>query len=298
MRADSASVVVDQEWGYRRLDPVPSDSELARFYESEYYDAIRAGGRAPDLRKITAGGDEAEAELTWLRDTLYRDVVESVREHAPGKRLLDVGCGTGDFLVVAADAGLEVTGLEPAGAAAERARENGLRVAEQDLATFCSEHDGGERFDAVVLLNVLEHVPEPAQTLRNVSSLLAPRGIVWIRVPNDFNPLQAAAAARIGADGWWVCVPDHINYFDTESLPRLLTQLEFETVELEGDFPMEVFLLMGMNYVTDPSIGNECHRLRVQIERELSRATRRRIYRLLGENGIGRNVRVVGRTAP
>ena len=58
--------------------------------------------------------------------------------------------------------------------------------------------------------------------LRGIRRLLAPGGLLYIRVPNDFNPLQLAAQQKLGADPWWIAVPDHVNYFDVDSLCRAL----------------------------------------------------------------------------
>jgi hypothetical protein len=89
------TVIEDPEFGYRRLEPLPSDSALTEFYESRYYDLIRKGGRAPELRRHLVGGDEGRSELEWLRATLYDDLATVLGEQASGKRVLDVGCGTG-----------------------------------------------------------------------------------------------------------------------------------------------------------------------------------------------------------
>ena len=47
-------IVVDPVYSYRRIDPLPEDSELAQSYQSQYYDLIRKGGRAPDIRRLMA----------------------------------------------------------------------------------------------------------------------------------------------------------------------------------------------------------------------------------------------------
>ena len=253
----------------------------------------REGGRAPELRRVLAGEDR---ELAWLRETLHADVIQSVVDHAPGHRVLDIGCGTGDFLASAVRAGFEAEGLEPAEEAAGLAREQGLTVHTQSLEAFCDGRGAdAELFDAVVLLNVLEHVPQPVETINRCRTLLREGGIIWIRVPNDFNPLQAAAREQFGLPEYWVYAPDHINYFDTNSLPALVRKLSFEIVDLECDFPMELFLFLGMNYVGDPVAGDRAHQMRVQLEMEVSQHLRRTYYRLMAEHGFGRNVRVAAR---
>src|ERR1700733_2230361 len=55
MSRDTSQTALHPVCGFRPLDPVPSDAEIARFYESHYFDILRQGGRAPELRRILAG---------------------------------------------------------------------------------------------------------------------------------------------------------------------------------------------------------------------------------------------------
>ncbi len=116
MRTQRASVVVDERWGYRRLDPLPSSSELDGFYESRYRDELDAGGRAPDLARLIAGGPDAARERAWLAATIHNDVLDAIdrgaEEGAP-RRVLDVGCGTGDLVKFLGDRGWDAFGTEP-----------------------------------------------------------------------------------------------------------------------------------------------------------------------------------------
>jgi len=132
-------------------------------------------------------------------------------------------------------------------------------------------------------------VPDPASIVAICRSLIRPGGSLCIRVPNDFTEIQEAAASAEQIDRWWVAVPDHINYFDFASLRALLVQLEMEVTHEQGDFPMELFLLMGDNYVTAPEKGPQCHERRVHFEKSLPVALRRRIYSALAHEGVGRN---------
>nr|MCU0868893.1 hypothetical protein [Burkholderiales bacterium] len=66
--------------GFRQLDPLPSDSALSEFYESRYYDLLRQGGRAPEIRRLMTPGPVRDTELEWLGATLHRDIADYVRE--------------------------------------------------------------------------------------------------------------------------------------------------------------------------------------------------------------------------
>ncbi len=291
-------VIEDPRLGYRRLDPVPDTDELAEFYESRYYDLVRKGGRGCDLARFLAGGDEAERERSWLRRSLYADLRHILGEYAPGRRVLDIGCGTGDLLAFLVASGFEGEGTEPSVQAAAVARSQGLNVHGLSFERFLDEREASgspAAFDAVMLLNVLEHIPEPADLLQHVRRVLGPRGIVCVRVPNDFNELQRIAVNSLGLAPYWIAVPDHINYFDYASLDRLLRHVRFQAVYAQADFPMEVFLLMGDDYVTDPEVGARCHARRRTLEEAMPEDVRRRLYAALAREGLGRNCLIVGR---
>jgi SAM-dependent methyltransferase len=290
------SVKVDPTYGYRRLDPIPSDDELTRFYQSQYYDLLRQGGRAPELRRLLAGGEEAERERAWLRETLYVDITAELAAHGAGTHVLDIGCGQGELLQWLVEQGYEAEGIEPSADAAEVARERGLNVRTATLEDLLE--DGPlPLYDAVLILNVLEHTPRPEDVLRGIRSVLAPGGLLYVRVPNDFSPLQVAAQQKLESDPWWVAIPDHVNYFDVDSLVALTRRLGFAPVDVQADFPMELFLLMGLSYVGDPEVGARCHRYRVEAERAMDPDARRRLFHAFADAGIGRNTRLLVRKA-
>ncbi|MFO0710610.1 MAG: class I SAM-dependent methyltransferase [Sandaracinus sp.] len=294
-----APIAIDPTYGFRRLDPVPTSAELDAFYATKYMELVEAGGRAPEIRRMLEGGRAREEELAWIGATLYADVEQALR--APGDargRLLDVGCGTGDFVEHAAKAGWRARGLEPSRLASERARSRGLDVAEGTLAQALEAHErsGEPAYDAITMLNVLEHVPDPIAHVRQCRALLAPGGALAIVVPNDFTVLQEAARAAIGTETrWWIAAPDHINYFDFTSLDRLLEGEGFVVHERTCNFPMELYLLLGEDYVGQPDLGARCHARRRRMEATIPAETRRALYRSFAAAGLGRNCVVIAR---
>jgi len=286
-------VVEDPTYGFRRLDPLPPEGDIVDFYESRYYDLVRKGNRAPELKRLMEGGDPASRELQWLREGLYTDIVNTLDQVAHGRNLLEVGCGTGDFLIFAEQHGFKVVGTEPSTEAAQRVSKH-LDVRNMTLDKFVAR-DPAERFDVIVMINVLEHVPDAVRMLQDCKQVLNPGGILCIRVPNDFSEIQAAAQEKLSADPWWIAVPDHINYFNFTSLRQLLDRLGFETVYAQGDFPMEMFLLMGENYIGNHQVGSSCHARRVQFDLGLQPELRRKIYSALASVGVGRDCPVFGK---
>jgi SAM-dependent methyltransferase len=293
-------VVVDPEWGYGRLDPIPSPDELDTFYESHYRDLLGRTRRGPDLVRLLGSGMEAQVERAWLAATLHADVIDAI-ERGTGsgipRSVLDIGCGTGDLIRSLVDAGWDARGTEPAAEIAAAGRASGLDIAVTPAHAFLHEWRASARpgFGAVTLLNVLEHVPDPVELLRDVAGALVPGGCLVVRVPNDFSPLQAAALRTLGGDPWWVVAPDHINYFDHASLRGLAERLGFEVFEQSADYPMELFLLMGSDYRRRPRVGSAVHHKRRTLELALEPETRRRLGQAWAAAGIGRNAFLAAR---
>jgi SAM-dependent methyltransferase len=291
-------VVEDRAFGFRRLDPMPTSDELSRFYESQYADLIRSGGRAPELRRMLTGGEEGAAERRWLADTLYADILAGVEANvlpSTPRQALDIGAGTGDFVAYLAAAGWRAVGLEPSAEMAQLAAEAGHNVRPETMEEHFASADASEGIGLMTLLNVLEHVPDAVGFTRQAAAHLVVGGLLVIRVPNDFSPLQLAAQRMLGRDPWWVAPPDHVNYFTYASLDRLLAGLGLETVYRQGDFPMELFLLMGENYLDDPQVGQRCHERRRAFELAVPPGERQAWGRALAEAGFGRNCLVIGR---
>jgi hypothetical protein len=125
--------------------------------------------------------------------------------------------------------------------------------------------------------------------------MLAPGGVVAIRVPNDFNDLQLATQEKLGHRPYWVAVPDHVNYFSVRSLAKLLERVGFDVVHTQTDFPMELFLLMGDDYVNEAALGATCHKKRIAFELAIPPLVRRRLYAALAAADLGRNTLVFAR---
>jgi SAM-dependent methyltransferase len=215
------------------------------------------------------------------------------RKDTANNQLYDFGCGPGHFLDFARQQGWSVTGSEPATSAIEFAsKEYNL-----DLYTSLDEVRENEQtlFDVIVSFNVVEHLRDPVSVIRSLRELLPENGLLAIRVPNDFSAIQEAAHKKVGGKKWWIAIPDHINYFSFESLSNLLNREGFDVIDQIGDFPMELFLLMGEDYTTDPSLGKECHAKRVELEHSMPGELRRNLYRSFASSNIGRNILMVAK---
>ncbi len=174
----------------------------ARYYTDEYFTGQHPDGYA----------DYRGAEVV-LRQEFAR-TVEFIRTRRDGGRLLEVGCAYGFFLHEA-KAYFDVTGIELAADAAAHARGGGLNV-----LTGMADEPTLQRlgsFDVIVMLDVIEHLPDPVDMLRLLGRHLAPSGIVVITT-GDFGSL----VARLSGKRWRLMTPpQHLWFFTPDSLARM-----------------------------------------------------------------------------
>lgn len=155
-------------------------------------------------------------EARTASDRDHRDVLGRLLEYLPDRgRMLDFGAGWGQFTAAAAADGWDVTGLEPTPGRALYARESrGLDVRTSTLVDgmFPPDH-----FDAVVSLQVFEHLDDPAAELERIVGVLRPGGILAIEVPSIDSPL-----VRLMGGSHRHFTPDHFWFFSPETLARML----------------------------------------------------------------------------
>jgi len=191
--------------GLMRLNPQPTDQELAEIYGPNYFPFSE-----------DAEGQSHTSELKSRTADHYLDLLESYIEAPLTGHLLEVGCGNGDLLARASARGLSVTGIEYSPDFAEVAsRKLGGRgkVIRGEIGQLLTS---GIRFDFVVFTDVLEHVRDPRAFLRDVHALLKEDGVATTVVPS-----LDSASARLMKGKWIEFKPEHLWYFSTATLKWL-----------------------------------------------------------------------------
>ena len=289
----------DQRFGYKHLDPLPSESEVKEFYEKEYYQRIQKTVRSGHEKKLISKNQDVRIkELNWLQRTYFVDRLDALNKfiHSSQKTIFDIGCGTGEFMEFMKSSGWKTFGIEPSKEAFKKAKEKGITVHNLSLDEFVSQKNREvKKFNVINLAFILEHVLHPKEVIISLKNFLKREGVLYIQVPNDFNELQSSASQKVDKKEWWIVAPDHINYFNFQSLEKLLKFCGFEILFKTTTFPMELFLLMGENYVDNPEIGKICHRKRVNFELSITKELRRDIYSNLAELGLGRECVIYAR---
>lgn len=119
------------------------------------------------------------------QEKFFRNRFETVLKGIPTGKVLDVGCGTGGFLKVAKDLGWDVYGVEVSSLAAHASIDKlGIGITE---GTVEEANYPNEYFDLVNMSHVLEHMPNPLKTLKEIKRITKPPGYLLIEVPNEKN---------------------------------------------------------------------------------------------------------------
>ena len=197
------------------INPQPSDETLRNIYGGDYFifsDENEGVKHVQNLKKSTA---------SRYLDLLIPNGVDA------GTSLLEIGCGGGDFLEVAARRGLKVTGVEYSPHACADARE---KLKEFDAEVFQGEINvlsgSKKHFDYIVFCDVLEHVRDTRLFLKQVFELLKPDGKVFCVVPS-----LDSWSAKLLKTKWMEFKLEHLTYFDTQNLRSLLFQEKFSEIK-------------------------------------------------------------------
>lgn len=157
-----------------------------------------------------------------------RDVTAAIQTRYPGGRLLDVGCGNGEWLHDLSVGGLTCVGLEPNREQAAFAREQGLDVRAAALAPGLFPEAS---FDAVTFIQVLEHLQDPVAAVRQAGAYLRPGGMLVIDVPSYNNPrflvYRLTRLARVVSGDF---IRPHLFYYTPRTL-RAIVEKAGLTVE-------------------------------------------------------------------
>jgi 2-polyprenyl-3-methyl-5-hydroxy-6-metoxy-1,4-benzoquinol methylase len=203
------------------LSPRPPESESWRYYQHEEYlpfsSAQEGGSLTEQVYKAVR-----KVNLRWKRKLIEHYWRGGTAKGAG--RLLDVGCGTGEFLEAVRRGGWQVDGLERDEKASTWARENyGLSVRTGNVQDIPG--DAGP-FDVITMWHVVEHLYDPAGVVRRLLSLLEKDGFLLIAVPN----IGGIDAMVYGANWIALDTPRHVNHFTADTLTRLLTDAGFTSI--------------------------------------------------------------------
>lgn len=215
------------------LDPCPAEEDLPKLYASNAYYTHRAtsgskGAMRSSIYSIFRLSPFQELALYSVKGGVI-DILSApslwsrhwyINSRSP--KLLDLGCGNGSFLKVMRNNGWTVQGVEPDPDAAALARN--LYNVNVLVGTIDSVDLHDEKYSLVRMNHVIEHLPNPMQTLNDCYSVLEPNGRLVVLTPN----LDSFAHHRVYRSNWLhLDPPRHLHLFTSDSLRRVVEQSGF-----------------------------------------------------------------------
>lgn len=198
--------------------PRPSEGVLAEYYASSSY--------GPRTREEAELIDAAYYPTSW---TDAETIIGRCLRLANGRDFLDVGAGSGMFSHIAAKCGFAVDAIEPSENGRAVFREiNGFSPREGIFDGAFAERSASS-YDVVLLSQVLEHLPHPLDTVRNILTVLRPGGIAAIAVPH----FRSLLSRLQGANDMFISPPEHLNFFTRRGVDALFAKNGFTTSLIE-----------------------------------------------------------------
>ena len=194
--------------------PQPIEDHLGQYYKTEDY-----------ISHTDSKRNILEYVYHFVRQITLKRKVKLISKHVnSGKELLDIGCGTGDFLYSALKNGWRVSGIEPNEKARAIANAKTNDAVSNSDKLFKFENN---RFDVITLWHVLEHLPNLEKHIDTINRLLKPGGILIIAVPN-FKSYDAQYYKS-----FWAAydVPRHLWHFSKSTVVKLFSKYNFELLK-------------------------------------------------------------------
>ena len=233
------------------LDPRPTQETIGLAYQHYFthkevpdYSSLSFQGK---IRRRLANGyrnhrygtrDYPSSRLGIVVASLMPDVramTDGAMRHLPkvkeGARLLDMGCGNGEFLLRARSADWDVVGVDFDSKAVEFARSKGLDVR---LGGVEMLDPSVEQFDVITLCHVIEHVHHPVEMLQACYKLLKPDGFLWLETPN----IMSEGYRLFGIDWLALDPPRHLVLFNLKSMKNALSAAGFSEIDIQPYRPL------------------------------------------------------------
>jgi len=213
-------LVYNNELDMLETFPQPKVDELALYYESSAYISHTDA-------KISFTDKLYQAVKKFTLNKKLKLINSFETEH---KSLLDVGCGTGDFLLNCKNNGWSVVGVEPNMNARNLAE---TKLSENNNSRIYSELGfiNSEKFDVITLWHVLEHIPNLNEYISKLKLLLKPNGVLVVAVPN-----YKCYDAKYYSEFWAAYdVPRHLWHFSKKSIHLLFSKQKMVVAKI---YPM------------------------------------------------------------
>ena len=223
---------------FRFTNPRPSFRESSRYYESPDYISHTDSSQGLLNRLYQLAKSFAlKQKIGLVKDLVYQS----------NAKILDYGCGTGDFLVTAQNNSFNTLGVEPVDSAREKAMEKGIEVINYEEFYNLQQNS----FDIITLWHVLEHVHELDKVMAHLCNLLKPNGYLFIALPNSDS------TDSLIYDKFWAAydVPRHLYHFTPASFSNFVNKYPLKPISKKA-MPFDPFYICLLSEKYQSGKGN------------------------------------------
>ncbi|NOQ91313.1 MAG: methyltransferase domain-containing protein [Flavobacteriaceae bacterium] len=212
---ENFDLILDEKLDMLITSPQPKEDELSKYYESEAY-----------ISHTDASKSLFDKVYQTVKNYTIKQKIKLINSlNSENKTILDIGCGTGDFLEACKNNDWKITGVEPN----EGARNLTIKKTEISIHTNIEEilENDSNKFDVITMWHVLEHVPNLQEYITSLKNLLRPNGVLIIAVPN-YKSYDAVYYGK-----FWAAydVPRHLWHFSQKSINLLFKDFGLELVK-------------------------------------------------------------------
>lgn len=205
--------------GLLYLNPRPSSKEIAKFYPEEYFDT-KFGFLGKQINSLFSKLDKS-----------------NLKKYKKKGKILDLGCGAGNFLFEMKKQNFETFGVDISTRACNIAEKKGIKVFNKDLKSC---HFPDNFFDIVTLWHVFEHLHNPDFTLKEIYRILKIDGLLVIEVPNA----KSLSFDLFKRYCFHLDLPRHLYQWSPETLEKIVNKNNFKVLKTKSfsiGFPLSFF---------------------------------------------------------
>src|ERR1035437_9854168 len=215
---ETFNVVQCDSCGFRFTNPRPDEKEIGNYYQGEQY-ISHSDTKKGIVNKL----------YQIVRNYTIKQKIKLINKltspELTSRNILDIGCGTGEFLNACKENGWKITGVEPSEIARKNAKQkyNIIPLPQEKLFEI-----NGKKFNVVTLWHVLEHIHQLDKTIEQISKIISDDGRLIIAVPN----CNSFDAKKYGA--YWAAwdLPRHIFHFTKKDIETVFKKYGFELTEV------------------------------------------------------------------
>lgn len=199
--------------GFKLTNPRPVIDDLGKYYDSNEY-----------ISHSNADKGLVNKIYQAIRSFALKGKEKLIIQYTKSGQILDIGCGTGEFLNTMQQLDFFATGIEPNDVARNQAKKNfGLAVYDETEITDLPKR----RFDVITMWHVLEHVYNLDERISQIKELIADNGVLIVALPNP-SSWDAKHYKK-----YWAAYdcPRHLYHFDQQAVKKLFSNYEFEIVK-------------------------------------------------------------------